>query len=279
MNTNGIDLCESTTDAVHPRFAKKPVYALGGFKIAIVQLAVGPDKTKNIANAVKEIHKAKDKGAQLIALPECFNSPYGTQYFNEYAEEVPSGATCRALSQAAAEAGVCVVGGTLPERCGTKLYNTCTVWDSAGKLLAKHRKVHLFDIDIPNKITFKESEVLSAGDQITTFEFQGVKIGLGICYDLRFPEMARLMSDQDIPNKITFKESEVLSAGDQITTFEFQGVKIGLGICYDLRFPEMARLMADQDGFIEDKLSPNNSTTLSPQPQNKVNPLPPAKIQ
>ncbi|XP_045538820.1 omega-amidase NIT2 isoform X1 [Papilio machaon] len=196
MNTNGIDLCESTTDAVHPRFAKKPVYALGGFKIAIVQLAVGPDKTKNIANAVKEIHKAKDKGAQLIALPECFNSPYGTQYFNEYAEEVPSGATCRALSQAAAEAGVCVVGGTLPERCGSKLYNTCTVWDSAGKLLAKHRKVHLFDIDIPNKITFKESEVLSAGDQITTFEFQGVKIGLGICYDLRFPEMARLMADQ-----------------------------------------------------------------------------------
>ncbi|XP_013140544.1 PREDICTED: omega-amidase NIT2 isoform X2 [Papilio polytes] len=167
-----------------------------GFKIAIVQLSVGPDKTKNVANAVKEIHKAKEKGAQLIALPECFNSPYGTQFFNEYAEEVPSGATCQALSQAAAEAGVCVVGGTLPERCGPKLYNTCTVWDSAGKLLAKHRKLHLFDIDIPNKITFKESEVLSAGNQITTFEFQGIKIGLGICYDLRFPEMARIMADQ-----------------------------------------------------------------------------------
>ncbi|CAG5059096.1 unnamed protein product [Parnassius apollo] len=167
-----------------------------GLKIALVQLAVGPDKAKNVAHAVQEIHLAKEKGAQLVALPECFNSPYGTQFFNEYAEEVPSGSTCHALSKAAAEAGVCVIGGTLPERCGNKLYNTCTVWDNTGKLLARHRKMHLFDIDIPNKITFKESEVLSAGDQITTFEYQGIKIGLGICYDLRFFEMARLMADQ-----------------------------------------------------------------------------------
>ncbi|CAK1581296.1 unnamed protein product [Parnassius mnemosyne] len=187
---------ETTTDAVHPRFTKKPAYPLSGFKIALVQLAVGPDKSKNVAQAVKEIHLAKEKGAQLVALPECFNSPYGTQFFKEYAEEVPSGSTCHALSKAAAEAGVCVIGGTLPERCGEKLYNTCTVWDNTGKLLARHRKMHLFDIDIPNKITFKESDVLSAGDQITTFEYQGIKIGLGICYDLRFPEMARLMADQ-----------------------------------------------------------------------------------
>lgn len=167
-----------------------------GLKIALVQLSVGPDKTKNVAAAVNEIHKAKEKGAHLVALPECFNSPYGTKYFNEYAEEVPSGATSRALSKAAAEAGVCVVGGTVPERCGDKLYNTCTVWDDCGKLLAQHRKMHLFDIDIPNKITFKESEVLSAGDEITTFDYYGVKIGIGICYDLRFPEMAHVMSKQ-----------------------------------------------------------------------------------
>ncbi|XP_050350072.1 omega-amidase NIT2 isoform X1 [Nymphalis io] len=189
-------MCESATDAVHPRFFKKDEIHVKGFKIALIQLAVGPDKAKNVASAVSEIHKAKEKGAQLVALPECFNSPYGTKYFDEYAEEVPSGATCRALSKAAAEAGVCVVGGTVPERCGDKLYNTCTVWDGSGKLLAQHRKMHLFDIDIPNKITFKESEVLSAGDQITTFEYQGVKIGIGICYDLRFPELAHLMAKQ-----------------------------------------------------------------------------------
>ncbi|XP_045775934.1 omega-amidase NIT2 isoform X1 [Maniola jurtina] len=189
-------MCESAIDAVHPRFAKKPALYHKGFKIALVQLSVGADKAKNVAAAVSEIHKAKQQGAQIVALPECFNSPYGTKFFSEYAEEVPSGATCRALSRAAAEAGVCVVGGTVPERCGDELFNTCTVWDGSGKLLAQHRKMHLFDIDIPNKITFKESEVLSPGNQITTFEYQGVRIGVGICYDLRFGEMAHLMAKQ-----------------------------------------------------------------------------------
>lgn len=59
-------------------------------------------------------------------------------------------------------------------------------------------QMHLFDIDIPNKITFKESEVLSPGNEVTTFEYNGVKIGLGICYDLRFPEMAHLMANEGI---------------------------------------------------------------------------------
>ncbi|XP_063836718.1 omega-amidase NIT2-like [Ostrinia nubilalis] len=109
-------------------------------------------------------------------------------------EEVPSGEACRALSEAAAEAGVCVVGGTVPERDGSALYNTCTVWDSDGSLLARHRKMHLYDIDIPNKVTHRESELVSAGDQITTFVFNGVKIGLGICFDICFPEMVELMA-------------------------------------------------------------------------------------
>ncbi|CAG9790779.1 unnamed protein product [Diatraea saccharalis] len=188
--------CESYVDATHPRFLKKLVAMHSGLKIALVQLAVGPDKAKNVAAAVQEIHKAKEKGAQLVALPECFNSPYGTEFFEEYAEEVPAGETSRALSRAAAEAGVCVVGGTVPERCGDRLYNTCAVWDPSGKLLAQHRKLHLFDIDIPNKITFKESDVLSPGDKITTFEFNGIKIGIGICYDLRFGEMAHIMAQE-----------------------------------------------------------------------------------
>ncbi|XP_073960492.1 omega-amidase NIT2-B isoform X3 [Choristoneura fumiferana] len=194
------DMCDSETvmDAIHPRFLEKPIIVLRGLKIALVQLPVGADKTKNVAAAVKEIQLAKERGAQLVALPECFNSPYGTKFFEQYAEEVPSGETSRALSRAAAECGVCVVGGTVPERCGGRLYNTCTVWDASGKLLAQHRKVHLFDIDIPGKMTFKESEVLSAGDQVTTFEYCGVKIGVGICYDLRFYEMAHVMANKDL---------------------------------------------------------------------------------
>ncbi|CAH0687946.1 unnamed protein product [Spodoptera exigua] len=167
-----------------------------GLKVVLVQMAVGMNKQQNLKEAVKQIHQAKASGAHLVALPEFFNAPYGTKYFADYAENVPTGDSCRALKQAAREAGVYVVGGTLPERCGDQLFNTCTVWDSTGNLVAQHRKVHLFDIDIPGRITFKESDVLSAGNSITTFDCYGVKIGIGICYDLRFFEMAQLMAKQ-----------------------------------------------------------------------------------
>ncbi|XP_050494880.1 omega-amidase NIT2-like [Bombus huntii] len=80
----------------------------------------------------------------------------------------------------------------MPEIEGDKLYNTCTIWGPDGTLIAKRRKVHLFDIDIPNKITFRESDSLSPGNSLTTFDVKGCKIGIGICYDIRFEEMARI---------------------------------------------------------------------------------------
>ncbi|XP_026727637.1 omega-amidase NIT2-like isoform X2 [Trichoplusia ni] len=167
-----------------------------GFKLALLQLKVGLGKTQNLANAVKEIHYAKEKGAQLVALPDFFNAPYGVQYLEEYAEEIPSGPSCAALRCAALEAGVCVVGGTMPERHRDKFYNSCTVWDEKGNLVAVHRKLHLFDVDLPGGLEFKESDVLSAGDEITTFDFRGIRIGLGACYDLRFFEMAQMMAKE-----------------------------------------------------------------------------------
>ena len=97
------------------------------------------------------------KGAQLVTLPECFNSPYGTKYFPEYAEEIPGGESTAALASAAADNDVYVIGGSIPERDGDKLYNTCCVFNNKGEMIEKFRKIHLFDIDIPGKITFKGS--------------------------------------------------------------------------------------------------------------------------
>jgi omega-amidase len=138
----------------------------------------------------------------LIVLPECFNSPYGCQYFPKYAEcilptpptkeEAPS---WHALSSIAADANAYVVGGSIPEYVPEtkKYYNTSLVFSPAGDLIASHRKTHLFDIDIPGKIKFKESEVLSPGDKVTVLELPGYgKIGLAICYDIRFPELAMI---------------------------------------------------------------------------------------
>ena len=106
----------------------------------------------------------------FICVNECFNSPYGVKYFPEYSEPIPGGETTQALAQAARDNKVYLIGGSIPEREGTKLYNTCTVFDPSGNLIAKHRKVHLFDIDIPGKITFKESTNLSPGNDFTVID-------------------------------------------------------------------------------------------------------------
>ena len=138
----------------------------------------------------------------MIVLPECFNSPYGTQYFSKYAETLlpspPSNdqsPSFHALSAIAAEAKAYLVGGSIPELEPTtkKYYNTSLVFSPTGSLLETHRKAHLFDIDIPGKITFKESEVLTPGNQLTMVDLPEYgKIGLAICYDIRFPEPAMI---------------------------------------------------------------------------------------
>lgn len=108
-------------------------------------MKVGKNKLENVAHATNCIRKTvtNDK-PQIVALPECFNSPYGTKYFNEYAECVPDGYTCQKLSAIAKEMNVYLVGGTIPERDenDNKLYNTCTLWSPTGHLIGKYRKVN-----------------------------------------------------------------------------------------------------------------------------------------
>ncbi|KAH7412658.1 carbon-nitrogen hydrolase [Cadophora sp. MPI-SDFR-AT-0126] len=175
---------------------RKPV------KLALVQLASGADKNHNLAHAREKVLSAASKGAQIIVLPECFNSPYGCDYFPSYAETLlPSPPTkeqspsFHALSAMAAEAKAYLVGGSIPELDTEtkKYYNTSLTFSPDGKLLATHRKVHLFDIDIPGKITFKESEVLSPGNKVTIVDLPEYgKIAIAICYDIRFPELAMI---------------------------------------------------------------------------------------
>ncbi|KAL7780313.1 hypothetical protein CFE70_010335 [Pyrenophora teres f. teres 0-1] len=172
-------------------------------KLALIQLASGPDKSANLVSARQKVLAASKAGAKLVVLPECFNSPYGTKYFDKYAETLlpspPSEAqsqTFHALSKLAQEADVYLVGGSIPERDDKdekKLYNTSLTFAPSGELLATHRKVHLFDIDIPGKITFRESEVLSPGNKITLVDLPEYgKIAVAICYDIRFPELGMI---------------------------------------------------------------------------------------
>ncbi|GFO02818.1 omega-amidase nit2, partial [Plakobranchus ocellatus] len=169
--------------------------SMSNFKLAMIQMAVGMSKPDNIAKAVNFIKEASSAGAKIVTLPECFNSPYGTKFFPEYAEPIP-GPSTQALSEAAKNNSVYIVGGSIPEKDGDNLYNTCAIYNPNGEMVAKHRKVHLFDIDVPGKITFKESEVLSPGSQLTMFKTPFCTVGVGICYDIRFAEMAQIYANK-----------------------------------------------------------------------------------
>ncbi|XP_042961515.1 omega-amidase, chloroplastic [Carya illinoinensis] len=166
------------------------------FKIGLCQISVTPDKERNIVHARKAIEEAAAKGAQLVLLPEIWNSPYSNECFPVYAEDIDAGGdaspSTTMLSEVSRRLKITIVGGSIPERSGDRIYNTCCVFGTDGKLKAKHRKVHLFDIDIPGKITFIESKTLTAGETPTVVDTDVGRIGIGICYDLRFQELAMI---------------------------------------------------------------------------------------
>lgn len=160
-------------------------------KVGVIQMSVTDDKDANLKKAQAMIIKACQQGAQMVVLPEVFNSPYQTELFPDYAEPYP-GPTTRLLSRLAAEQEVLLVGGSIIEKDGDgKLYNSSFVFDEKGQLLGRHHKVHLFYINLPGKITFRESDTLNSGDSITVIRHQELCFGLMICYDCRFPELAR----------------------------------------------------------------------------------------
>lgn len=161
--------------------------------VALIQMLGSMEKKTSIKKAEGMIREASDKGAKLVVLPEMWDCPYSPQYFKEYGEE-EKGETFNFMASMAKEFNIYLVGGSIPEIDKGKIYNTCFFFDPDGKMIGKHRKAHLFDIDIPGRITFKESETLTAGDKVTVVDTNFGKVGLAICYDIRFPEMFRKMA-------------------------------------------------------------------------------------
>ena len=156
-------------------------------------MKVSFNKSVNIERACKKISEAARNNIDAAVLPEMFCCPYSGKYFADFAEE-EHGIAQAALSALAKKLGIIIVGGSVPERCGEKIYNTSYVYDETGKQIAKHRKAHLFDVDVAGGIKFTESDYLSAGNGITTFETRFGTFGLCICFDFRFQEIARVMA-------------------------------------------------------------------------------------
>lgn len=162
-------------------------------KLALCQMNVIDNKAANIKKASLMIEESVKNNADFIVLPEMFNCPYSNDKFIEYSEEEQDSPTLNKISALAKKNEVYILAGSIPERESDRLYNTSYLFNRKGEIIAKHRKMHLFDIDIEDQITFKESDVLTAGDEFTIANTEFGKIGIGICYDIRFVELARIM--------------------------------------------------------------------------------------
>lgn len=163
------------------------------FRIGLCQMKGSFDKNESMAKAEDFIREAAKGGAEVISLPEMWNCPYANEYFREYAEAA-DGATVSFMSKLAEELGIYLIGGSIPELEGEKVYNTSFSFDRKGRIIGRHRKVHLFDIDVKGGIRFMESDTLTPGDELTVLDTEFGRIGVAICYDVRFPEWHRKMA-------------------------------------------------------------------------------------
>lgn len=163
-------------------------------KIAICQLRTKLEQEATMNKARSMILEAAQQGAQIVALPEMFNCPYSREYFKKYAA-LGHSLTVSELSSWAKETGIYLVGGSVPELDGDSLYNTSFVFGRKGELLARHRKVHLFDIDVPG-MRFRESSTFTPGRDVTVFDTEYGRMGCAVCFDVRFPELFRAMASR-----------------------------------------------------------------------------------
>ncbi len=165
-------------------------------KIALLQMNVVEDTATNIKHAHRLAIKASNNDVDLIVLPEIFTCEYQAANFPKYSFDRLSDHYL-AIQNIAVDTEKYLIAGSVPEKgLNGDTYNTSFVFDPSGKEIAFHRKTHLFDIDVKGGQYFKESDTLTAGNKPTIFETPFGKIGLMICYDIRFPEFSRMLVDE-----------------------------------------------------------------------------------
>lgn len=169
-------------------------------KIAAIQMASGPYVNANLSEAERLIEIAVNQGAKLIVLPEYF-AIMGLKESDKVAvrEEEGKGTIQNFLSKTAKKHKIWLIGGSVPLKSNfpNKVRNSCLVYDDKGHLAARYDKIHLFGLDLGNE-HYHEENTIESGDAIKVVDTPFGKIGLSICYDLRFPELYRAMGQVDI---------------------------------------------------------------------------------
>ena len=166
------------------------------FFAAAVQLTSTEDVAANLARCEGFIREAAGHGASLVALPENF-SFFGDEVNKLAAAESLDGPTLSRLAALASELRIHLVAGGFPERAAVpgKVFNTAVVFGPGGERLGVYRKIHLFDVDLPGGQRYRESDSVVAGDDVVVVDTALGRLGLSICYDVRFPELYRQLAD------------------------------------------------------------------------------------
>ncbi|GAC1423335.1 MAG: carbon-nitrogen hydrolase family protein [Ktedonobacteraceae bacterium] len=168
-------------------------------RTAVIQLNSRSHVTENMSVVEQSLDRAAMLGAQFVALPEYWTylGPY-TGF--EAAAQTLSGPAITLLQAKARQHKMIVHGGSIVEKHSTltdKFYNTSVLINREGEIVAQYHKIHLFDVDLANGEKHYESERIIPGDQVVTAEVDGVRFGLTVCYDLRFPELFRSLALQN----------------------------------------------------------------------------------
>src|SRR5438067_4721814 len=164
-------------------------------RVACVQLTSRADKAANLEKAERLVAEAAAGGADVVLLPEKWNAIGGVETLHEAAETIEDGESVAAMHGWASRHGITLVGGSITERREgrEKLSNTCLVFDPEGELAAVYRKIHLFDVDVGGH-SYRESEAEEPGEEPVVARLEDWPIGLSVCYDVRFPELYRILA-------------------------------------------------------------------------------------
>jgi len=179
------------------------------FLAAAVQLCAGPDKKLNLDKVETFVAEAARLGARLVVLPEVFLWRGERSGEAAAAEEIPGASSLR-LATLARQLGLYLLAGSLLEaNDGPRPYNTSLLFDPRGEIIGRYRKLHLFDVDIPGQVTVRESDLRAPGDDVVVVHTELGTIGMSICYDLRFPELYRDLTQRGaeivvVPAAFTF---------------------------------------------------------------------------
>ncbi|MGH7932456.1 MAG: carbon-nitrogen hydrolase family protein, partial [Candidatus Binataceae bacterium] len=184
------------------------------FLAAAIQMSTGPDKAVNLEKAERMVRLAAARGARLVGLPEVFNWR-GKRADEPAAAESLEGETLNLMAWLAGELEIHLLAGSIAEHVAneSRRYNTSVLFGPDGTRLAVYRKIHLFDVDLPGRVTVKESDTKLSGAEVVSAATGLGTVGLSVCYDLRFPELYRRLAFAGariitIPSAFTFPTGE-----------------------------------------------------------------------